>query len=459
MSEHPDIADSRMPRGLVRPAGRLLGLLLAWWLIGALCYWFGAASGVISTWMGIGVLIAIIALIDALRLLRERPGFEVTRHLPERWPVDAPVTVQTEIAHRGTRSIEAMIHDLHPGSIRSEGLPKVQTLQPGQRHRLFWRATARHRGAMALDGIHLAWQSPLGFWSRRIHLERRDPIRVYPNFNLVVQYGRLAGDRRLQALGIHQQQRRGSGSDFHQLRDYREGDSLRQVDWHATSRMRKLIAKDYQEERNQRVVFLLDCSRRMRIQDDGLSHFDRCLNAMLLLAHVALKQGDEVSLQTLAAADGRERRLPAGRGQRQFGALLETVYDLDAGLGHPDFLGAAGDLMRSERRRSLVVLLTNLRDEDHEDLDPALSLMRQRHLVVLADLRESLDELEGPADGRPLKLESALLQAGNSLYRAQRQAATRKLRQLGIIHLDLRPDQLAGALVSQYRKLKATGVF
>jgi uncharacterized protein (DUF58 family) len=165
-------------------------------------------------------------------------------------------------------------------------------------------------------------------------------------------------------------------------------------------------------------------------------------------------------LQTVASPDGRERVLPAGRGRRQFGALLESIFDLEAGTGHPDFLGAAATLMEQQRRRSLVIVLSNLRDEDHEDLDPALKMLRQRHLVVLADLREALSDEDGHANQeRPRPFDQALLAAGQTLYRQQRRLATRQLRQHGVIHLDIEPAQLPGVLVSQYRQLKASGMF
>lgn len=449
-------------RGLLRPTRRLLQLALIWLLIGALVWLSDALASGRTPWLLLGFGLALVAAWDGLRAWREQPGLKIERRVPARWPVHAPVDIALRLAHRGRRTLNVRIHDLYPVQVRARRLPIVRRIDPGQALELHWQATAVRRGSLVLKGLHLAWLSPLGCWWRRVEVPLEDRARVYPNFNLVIQYGQLAGDRRLEEMGIHTMQRRGSGTDFHQLRDYREGDSLRQIDWHATSRVRKLIAKDYQDARDQRVVFLLDCSRRMRAMDGELSHFDQCLNALLLLAHVALKQGDEVALHTLGSSDQRERVLPAGRGQRQFGALLETVYDLDAGPGHPDFLAAATELMRIQRRRSLVVLMTNLRDEDHSELDPALALMRQRHLVVLADLRETLAEVEQLAHSpraRHQQLEQSLLEAGSTLYRSQRRAATRHLRQLGIIHLDLLPRQLAGALVTQYQRLKATGVF
>lgn len=444
---------------MIKPSPRLLKALSIWLAVAVALHLAGAPALLASGWLWIGAGLALVAGMDLPDLFKHPPQVKICRQLPRQWPVDSPVTVITELSLQGPRPFTLLLHELYPGPVLAEDMPRWLHLNPGEQVSLAWRARAIQRGSFTLTHCHLAWLSRLGLWWRRRTEPCHDDFRVYPNFNLVLEYGLLAGDRRLEEMGIHLKQRRGSGSDFHQLRDYRQGDSLRQVDWHATSRMRRLIAKDYQEERDQRVVFLLDCSRRMRAMDGHLSHFDQCLNATLLLAHVALKQGDEIALQTLGSLDRRERLLPPGRGQRQFRALLETVFDLQAGPTYPDFLVGATDLMNRQTRRSLVVILTNLRDEDHDELDPALALLRKRHLVVLADLREQItSRAEATQSARAARLEDALLAAGTALYRSQRRAATRHLRQLGVIHLDLPPSALPAALVSQYRSLKANGL-
>lgn len=446
-------------RGALKPAGRLLGMVGAWLAAGFALRFIPGLAAFWPLWPWAGALIGLAAVFDAWRLMRETPGIEIERRMPGNWPVNVPVKLTLEVTHRGHRPLRVRLHELHPPWVRAENMPQASVIAPGEQLYLPWRATSIRRGEFLLPGCHLEWSGPLGLSRRRRTVISGDRVRVYPNFNLVVQYGLLAGDRRLDEMGIHLKPRRGTGSDFHQLREYREGDSLRQIDWHATARTRKLISKEYQEERNQRVVFLLDCSRRMRAMDGALSHFDHCLNAMLLLSHVALKQGDEVALHTLAAPGG-ERVVPPGRGQRQYAEVLESVFDLEAGTSHPDFLGAAGKLMNHQRRRGLIILLTNLRDEDHDELLPALRLLRQRHLLVLADLRERIAAAP-TARGRPREVtgfDDALLQAAGALYREQRKTATRHLSQFGVIHLDVTPDALPAALVSQYRTLKAGGI-
>jgi uncharacterized protein (DUF58 family) len=446
-------------KGLVKPSTALIATLAGWLLMAFAARLIDALAWLQAPWFGLGALLALVAAWDLWQIWRERPDFDIARRFAAQWPVDRPVPIDLTVTSSTRRALALRIHELYPDRVNARDLPRALTLDPGEQATLRWFATARQRGDVELEHCHLAWRSALGLWWRRQTVSRPDRARVYPNFTLVIQYGRLSGDRRLDEMGIHLTRRRGTGSDFDQLRDYREGDSLRQIDWHATARMRKLIAKAYQEERDQRVVFLLDCSRRMRAMDGALSHFDQCLNALLLLAHVALKQGDTVALQTMGGGDHGERHVSPGRGQRQFAALLESVYDLRARTTYPDFLGATSDLLRRQRRRSLVVLLTNLRDEDHEELDPALTLLRRRHLVVLADLREHLDA-EAASDAKGTNaIDNTLLEAGITLYREQRRAATRHLRHHGIVHLDVTPAELPGALVSQYRKLKASGVF
>ena len=152
------------------------------------------------------------------------------------------------------------------------------------------------------------------------------------------KFAALASGHRLPQLGIHHQRRRGEGSEFHQLRDYRPGDSLRQVDWKATARCRRLISRDYQDEQDQQVVCLLDCGRRMRSLDGRLSHFDHTLTALLLLAYVALRQGDAVGLLTFA---GPERWVPPRKTRGTLDRLMAAVHDLEPGLEPTDYLAAA----------------------------------------------------------------------------------------------------------------------
>ncbi|TQV78675.1 DUF58 domain-containing protein, partial [Aliikangiella coralliicola] len=177
------------------------------------------------------------------------------------------------------------------------------------------------------------------------------------------------------------------GMEFHQLREYRMGDSLRQIDWRATSRLQKLISKDYQQERDQNIIFMLDSGRRMRTKDGELSHFDQALNAMLLVASIALRQGDAVGLKVFG---GKEQFLPPRKGPSSISAMLNQIYDLHPTNRASDLVGAAERLVQQFKKRSLIVIVSNVRVEDQTELKTAVSLLKRYHLVMLANLKEQV---------------------------------------------------------------------
>jgi len=277
-------------------------------------------------------------------------------------------------------------------------------------------------------------------------------VRVYPNFAAVSKYALLATEERLSQIGVLKQRRRGQGSEFHQLREYRQGDALRQVDWRASARVHKLISREYQDERDQRVVFLLDCGRRMRARDAELSHFDQALNAVLLLAYVALRKGDSVGVGTFG---GEDRWQAPAKGQITLNRILNLLYDLQPQTVVPDYRRAAVELVARQRKRALVIVVTNLRDEDSEDLQAAANLLKRRHLVLVASLREAaVDEVleDDVAD-----FGDALRVAAAHDYLRHREKSLELLRAMGITSVDVQPQALSLELVNSYLAIKARG--
>ena len=164
--------------------------------------------------------------------------------------------------------------------------------------------------------------------------------RVYPDFAQVARYAWLAGDHRLQELGIKIYQLRGQGTDFTQLAEYHVGDSVRHIDWRATLRLERPIVREFQDDGDQRVILLLDCGRPMRADDRngraGTSHFDQVLNAVMLLSYVALKQGDAVGRMTFATPAGGERSMMPLKGAPASSAPMGQLYDVQPTPTHPD---------------------------------------------------------------------------------------------------------------------------
>lgn len=431
------------------PAPRLLRWLTGWTLLGLLpAFW----PELTILWLLAGGLLFIVAVRDAFALHR-RPPLQVERFIAPALPLGVWCPVRLRFTNPQAQPATLTVFDHYPTAAADcAELPQRLTVDAGSWAELRYRLRPVTRGAWSFAPVQVLLESSRGLWRRDDRLGEPVTVRVYPNFAAIAQYMRLAVDNRVALLGIHPRRRRGEGQTFLQLREYRIGDSLRQIDWKATARTRKLIARDYQDERNQTVLFLLDCSRRMRAQDDDLSHFDHALNAMILLAYVALRQGDSVGIQSF----GGERRWLAPRsGPGMLPTLINAVYDLQPTLEPPDYAEAANLVLTRQRKRALLVLLTNLRDEDNEDLQPAVALLCRRHLVLIANLREPvLDELLA----RPLQnLPQAQLYATTCHYLLQRERVQEQLRHQGGIILDTPPQKLPAAMVNQYLDLKSGG--
>lgn len=431
---------------LAKPSRLLLYALGIWAGLGILAAWLPAAVGL---WQGLGVLLAAAASADLLLLLSTRSP-DLQRAVAGILPQGVWSTVQLTLINRQARPLRLDCHDLHPAEFGVRDLPCALSLAPRERLRLRYRLCPPRRGRYRFDGCDLRLYGPLMLWGRQRRVGVPTPVLVYPNFAEISRYTLLAANDQLAQMGIRQRPRRGSGAEFHQLRDYRRGDTLRQIDWKATSRTRKLIAREYQDERDQRLLFLLDCGRRMRhLEPDGRGHLDEALNALLLLAYVAVRQGDAVGLMTYG---GPRRWLAPRKDPNTVNRLLTAVYDLEAGHAAADPLAAARELMQRQPRRALVVFVTNSRDEDHPELLRAVQVLRRRHLVLVADLRESiLDEtLAAPIDDH----RQALRFHGIHGYLTDRRRQHERLQHRGVQVLDLLPRQLPVALLNAYLAAK-----
>ncbi|MDH4096109.1 MAG: DUF58 domain-containing protein [Betaproteobacteria bacterium] len=432
------------------PAPRLL------WAVAALALLALAAAllpALGAAWPYAAAAFAAVVLADAAAGLRQAVP-EVARGVPASLALGVRTEVRLRAVNHGARALRVELNDLHPASFECEGLPQRLALAPGEWRELRYQARPLARGEVDFGQTALRLDSPLGLWQAQRRAGAPGRARVFPNFRALARYTLLATDHRLSQIGVLQVRRRGEGMEFHQLREYRQGDSQRAIDWKATARTAKLIAREYEDERDQRVLLVIDCGRRMGAKDDALSHFDHALNAALLLAHVALRQGDAVGVLAIGT-QGAPRYVAPRKSVAAVNAILERVYDLEPTLAMPDFEQAAREVMARMRRRALVVMLTNLRDEDDETLLPALALLRKRHLVVLASLREAI--LGRALAARVDSFDRAVTHAAAAGYLAQRERAFGRIGAAGALCFDVEPEMLAISLVNRYLELKRQG--
>lgn len=433
---------------MIRPANTSFVFLSISLLLAVLAFFL---PPLLWLWIGTGIVFSLLALQDAWRV-RYLLSPQIERQVAGSLALGVWSEVQLQVYNASQRAYQVQVFDDYPLACQLRGQPRTLILGAQTGLTVSYQLQAQQRGDLQFNGVHMLMRSPWGCWYQQRFYRLPKSVRVYPNFAAITRYALFATENRLGQLGIRKHQRRGEGLDFHQLREYQQGDVLRQVDWKATARYHRLISREYQEERDQQVIFLIDCGRRMLAKDGELSHFDHILNAVLLLSYVALRQGDALGLMTFS---GEARWLAPRKGVNTINLILNMLYDLQPCVQASDYLTAAHQLMQRHRRRALVILISNLRDEDSSDLTPALALLRQKHLVLLASLQEqSLGEvMKMPI----VQFEDALRYAATHDYLQQRTQAHEQMAHQGGLYLDTTPAELPVRMVNRYLEIKCSG--
>jgi uncharacterized protein (DUF58 family) len=419
----------------------------------------GLAAWAAAAWIS---LLAAAAAAD-YRLTRQawlRTAPRMTRVVPAALAVGVKRDIDLVIEGVGALSWNIAIYDHADPSLQTEGLPATVTIGGGKRVTLTYRITPTRRGEVAFAAADVRIRSRLGLCALLEKLGAAGMRRVYPDFAQVARYAWLAGDRRLAEIGIKTYRRRGAGTDFQQLAEYRVGDPVRWIDWKATLRFGKPIIREFQDARDQCVMLLVDCGRRMRADDRqsgiGNTHFDQVLNAVMLLSYVALKQGDEVGAMTFGTPAGAAKSFPPRKGVKALNALMGELYAVQPTPTHSDYIAAARSFLSRHNKRSLVVIITNFRDEDSAELGSALRLLRTRHLVMLASLRE---EIAHELVSQPLtSTEAAVEVASAHLFEQSRRDAFNRLAAHDALMVDAEPRRLGIELVSRYQAAKGAGL-
>lgn len=436
----------------MRPTQKLLKLLLAWSLLAlvtAILRVFSVPEILVNTlWILSGIFIGIVAFFDYFSVGKVKQLI-VEQQIPSSLALGNNTKCSLKITNTFERDISITVAFAPNSKIKYEEFPLEFSLKPGGYNLINYHLKPIDRGNTIIAAPIFRIQSRNGLWDYKVSLGQDTPVKIYPNFSPIAQLSNMGIEQQIHTLGVHLSQRRGEGMEFKQLREFVEGDSLRQIDWKATSRARKPVSREYQDEKNQEIFFLLDCGRRLRHKDDELSHFDYALNAILLTAYIAIRQGDSAGFFSFA---GDNRYLNPVKGANGINTLLNNLYDIQSTLENTDFLKLAEDFTIRHKRRSLVVLVSNIREEDHDDLIKATRLLSKKHIVLVASLKEAA--LEQQLQEPIVNFDSSIAFAATHKYMHERDLVIKKLRSAGVFVVDTLPNQLHVHLVSEYFRLK-----
>jgi uncharacterized protein (DUF58 family) len=438
-----------------RPTRRLLWLIVGLATLGLIIGVGRVFDGLPDTppvfWQIVVGLTLVAAAYDYLtgKSVRTLRGWRI---VPHSFALNTPQSVVFKIANDTGRALNLSLTEGLPKQLRSSAFPLHQTVKPEQVAYFEYFALPVERGIAGFTQAYVLADSRLGLWQFVLRLGEAEEVKVYPDFSAVSNSFVFGVEQAMRNMGAHIALAKGSGMEFNQLREFRAGDTLKQIDWKATARVGEPISREYQEEKDQNIVFLLDCSRRMRARENKLSYFDYALNALLMSSYIALDKGDAVGVMTFS---GEPTWLPPIKGKSSVNRLLNHLFALKTSTQSSDYVEAAEQLLTQQRKRSLIIIITNVREEDANDLGAAVKLLSEQHLVMVVALQEAV---LSQVDSMTLSShEDLMLFAGVKHFARARKKLLALLKGRGVSVVDATHKNIQVQLVTEYLSLKKHG--
>jgi uncharacterized protein (DUF58 family) len=401
------------------------------------------------------IALVIVAVVDA-RTSRLPAGVRIAREFGGRFAVGAETEVRINIKNHTPRAVSIIVKDEYPPQMKLSGLREARVRVEAQRSAaLIYGLTPPKRGRFEFGQIAVRFLSRLRLVWCETRVADAQAVKVYPNM-------RRAREAELKALGArslvasHRKTSwRGEGREFESLRDYVQGDELRHIAWTATARRGRITTRQYQIERDQTILIALDAGRLMTARIEAETKLDSAVHAALALMSAAARAGDNAGIIVF----GRRIKsyLPPGRGRDQMDAALEALHAIEPEMIEPSYARAFEFIAANSKRRSLVVLLTDLVDEEgSRELLTSLRLLRPRHLPLVVTIADR--DLKAVVRDEPASVRDLFTQSVAEEIIHHREAALRLVESQGGLALDVTAAALAPALLEKYLQVKERGL-
>ena len=402
-------------------------------------------------------LFLVLWLQDLLRLPKpDKLELQRLWHAPPSLGVRSKVSV--ELRNFGRRSVFARVTDETSRALRREPPMVELAVSAGSSVSADYEILPAERGDLHVGKLYVRYQSALRLAERWAVAETSATVRVLPNLEQAKQQTLYLIRTRQVAMERRRRRLRGLGREFESLREYRTGDEFRNISWTATARRSKLITRVFQVERSQTVWIVLDAGRLLREQiaqgeasSLRLSKLDYAVDAALALAQVAMHSGDRVGL----LAYGREiqQNRNAGRGATHLHSIVESLALVHSEPSEADHGRAAHALLSEQHRRSLIVWITDLAETaGTPDVVEYAMQMTKRHLVLFAAIGQP--DLNERVARHPESEEEMFRYIAAIEIVQRRELLLRRLREHGVLAMEIMPGALAASLVNRYLDIK-----
>ncbi|WP_422861095.1 DUF58 domain-containing protein [Flagellimonas sp. W118] len=397
----------------------------------------------------------LFLIIDFLLLFASKGNLAGSRILPDKFSNGDENPIQLEISNTYLFQAQIKIIDEIPFQFQKRDFGLESKLVSGGTKRYDYQLRPTERGVYSFGSVNVFAISPIGFLSRRYTFDQSQEVPVYPSFLQLQKYDLIAFTNRLHEYGLKKIRRIGHTMEFEQIKEYVQGDDIRNINWKATAKKNQLMVNQYQDEKSQPVYSVIDKGRVMKMPFNELSLLDYAINATLVISNIALKKHDKAGM--FSFSDKIENRVVAERRSSQMNLILETLYNLETNFIESDYSRLYIDVKRNLNQRSLLLLYTNFETLDalHRQL-PYLQAIAKQHLLVVIFFENT--ELNEFADKNAKTVHQIFEQTIAEKFIYEKKLIVNELRKYGIQTILTKPKDLTINTINKYLEIKARGL-
>ena len=395
-----------------------------------------------------------LTFIDILLVFSSKEPLKVEREVSNRLNLGDDNPVKLTVTNLTNQPINFTLIEGFPVEMQVRSTVFKGTLLPGNEKEFDYVFSPKARGSFEFGDVFVIIRSLFFMASRRMDINLQEKVDVYPSVLQMKKYELLVFQQQKTSIGIKKIRRLGNNSEFEQIKNYVQGDELKTINWKATSRRNELMVNQYQEEKSQTIYCIIDKSRSMQMESNGLSMLDYSINSSLVFSNIALKKGDKAGLITYSDKIGT--MLGADRSGGQMRRIQEALFNQKTLYKEGNYELLYHSIRRTVKSRSLLMLFTNFETEfAMRRAIPVLRRLNQKHVLVVVFFQNNdLNELAY----KPSKNIQEVYQATVAERMiSMKSKIARELRQNGIQTILTLPEELSVNAINKYLELKAKG--
>jgi len=411
----------------------------------------------VMMWIANSLLIFVLVLtaIDGLILFINKEGINAQRILPEKLSNGDENSVKVDIRNNYNFNINTKIIDEIPFQFQKRDFLIKKEIESGNNTFFEYILEPKERGEYSFGNLNVYVNSPIGLVSRRFTFQKDAKLASYPSFIHLRKYELMALQNEFMLGGIKKIRKLGHTMEFEQIRDYVQGDDIRSINWKATSKSSKLMVNQFQDEKSQRIMMLIDKGRTMKMPFNGLSLLDYSINATMALSHIILKKGDRAGMMTFSKKT--ENKVVADNKSGQLKKISEALYNVQTNFFESDFGRLYQETKFHLNQRSLVLLFTNF--ETLDGLNRQMKYLRgiaKNHLLVVIFFKNS--EVHNLLSTNPENMQEIYDEIIAEKFEFEKKLIIQELRKYGIYSIYTLPENLNIDVINKYLEIKARGI-